>query len=408
MSARFHFRLSEPLPNAAGLGGRRAFQSHGTHPIFRVAHLTSVHRRNDTRIFIKQCRSLAAHGYNVTLVVADGQGADHKDGVAIIDVGCVPGRLNRMLVTARRVFNQAVALDADIYHLHDPELIPVGLKLKRLGKTVIFDSHEATHLQLLAKSYLGPVSRQMLSLAFSLFERYACSKFDGIVTATPFIRDMFLKINPFTVDVNNFPLSGELDGDTPWTAKRDQVCYVGGISGIRGIRQLVQAGASLQSPTRLALAGRFSEPAVEAEVKAQSGWSRVDDLGFLDRAGVRDVLARSVAGMVTLLPAPNHLDSHPIKMFEYMSSGIPVIASNFPLWREIVEGNECGVCVDPLDPKAIAAAIDNMVRHPGIARSMGENGRKAVLEKYNWDTQAARLTDFYGALAHGKQAVTTI
>jgi glycosyltransferase involved in cell wall biosynthesis len=313
-----------------------------------------------------------------------------------------------MFNTTRRMFDQAVALDADIYQLHDPELIPTGLRLKRLGKTVIFDSHEATRRQLLSKPYLGPVSRQVVSTAFSLFERYACSRFDGIITATPFIRDMFLNINPVTVDVNNFPLIGELDGALPWTAKRDQVSYVGGIGAIRGIRELVQAGALLHSPARVNLVGQFSEPAVEAEVKAHPGWSRVNHLGFLDRAGVRDVLARSVAGLVTFLPLPNHLDSHPTKMFEYMSSSIPVIGSNFPLWREIIEGNRCGVCIDPLDPKAIAAAIDCLVTHPDIAKSMGENGRKAVLEKYNWDVQAAKLIDFYGALSHAKHAVATI
>jgi glycosyltransferase involved in cell wall biosynthesis len=341
-------------------------------------------------------------------VVADGKGAERRDGVTIADVGRLQGRLNRRVTTTRRVVEQAVALDADIYQLHDPELIPAGLKLKRLGKTVIFDSHENTHRQLLSKPYLGPLSRQLLSAGFSRFERYACARFDGIIAATLSICDMFLDINPVTVNVNNFPLIGELDGAVPWTAKRDQVCYVGGIGAIRGIREVVAAAALLRSPARLNLAGQFSEPAVEAEVKAHAGWSRVDDLGFLERAGVRDVLARSVAGLVTFLPLPNHLDSHPTKMFEYMSSGIPVIASNFPLWREIIEGNQCGVCVDPLDAHAIAAAIDFLVTHPAAARAMGENGRKAVLEKYNWDVEAAKLTDFYGALCHAKQAVATI
>jgi glycosyltransferase involved in cell wall biosynthesis len=376
--------------------------------MYRIAHLTSAHPRNDPRIFIKQCRTLAAHGYDVTLVVADGKGDERKDGVTIVDVGCLSGRVTRMFTTTQRVFAQAVALDADIYHLHDPELIPAGLKLKRQGKTVIFDSHEDTSRQLLGKPYLDPMSRRLLSAAYCAYERFACSRFDGIIAATPFIRDMFLTINPVTVDINNFPIIGEFDGAMPWAMKSDQVCYVGRISGIRGIRQMVQAGAMLQSGARLKLAGRFSEPVLEAEVRGHPGWRHVTELGTLDRAGVRDVMSHSVAGMVTLLPLPNHVDSLPTKMFEYMSSGIPVIASNFPLWREIIEGNRCGICVDPLDPKAIAAAIDYLVCNPDIAKAMGQRGRHAVLQKYNWGVEAARLTDFYGARSHAQQANATL
>jgi glycosyltransferase involved in cell wall biosynthesis len=374
----------------------------------KIVHLTSAHPRNDTRIFIKQCRTLAAQGYDVTLVVADDLGDEYRDGVRIADVGRLPGRVKRILSTTRRVGDKAIALDADIYQLHDPELLPVGLRLKRRGKKVIFDSHEDVSRQLLGKPYLGPLSRRIVSSAYSIVERYACSRFDGIITATPFIRDNFLKINPVTVDVNNFPMVGELDSGVPWDDKQDEVCYVGGIGSIRGIRELVQAGEYLGSAARLNLVGTFSEPDVEADVKASPGWRRVNAFGFLDRQGVRGVMKRSLAGVVTFHPLPNHLDSLPTKMFEYMSSGIPVIASNFPLWRDIIEGNQCGICVDPLDPKAIAAAIDYVVTHPQAAKAMGENARRAVLEKYNWTVQANKLTDFYGAISHAKQTVAAV
>lgn len=397
----------QPMPDACVRPSGNMFSPQARQSGCRVAHLTSVHGRKDIRILMKQCRTLAAHGYDVTLVVADGNGDEHVDGVTITDVGKLTGRLNRMFVTSRKILGRAIALDADIYHLHDPELIPAGLKLKSMGKIVVFDSHEDTPSQLLGKPYLSPVSRHTLSIAFSLFERYACSKFDAIVTATPFIREKFLKINPLVVDVNNFPMIGELDGGLSWTPKAQEVSYVGGIGAIRGVRQLVQACALLRSPTRLNLAGQFSEPTVEAEVSRLPGWARVNNLGFLDRTRVRDLMGRSLAGIVTFLPLPNHLDSYPTKMFEYMSSGIPVIASRFPLWRKIIEGNQCGICVDPLDPDAIAAAIDYFASHPDTARTMGENGRRAVVKEYNWDAQATKLTDLYGNLRHAKQIFPT-
>ncbi|OKY73764.1 MAG: glycosyl transferase [Desulfobulbaceae bacterium DB1] len=361
-----------------------------------VAHLTTVHPRNDTRIFIKQCRSLAAHGYEVILVVADGQGDDTNGNVRIVDVGHLPGRLNRIFKTTRRVLKRAIELDADLYHFHDPELIPVGLKLKRLGKKVVFDSHEDVPKQLLGKPYLNPLLLRMLSGVFSLFERYACRRFDAIVAATPFIRDKFLAINPNTVDINNFPMLGELaEGEIDWRAKHLQVAYIGGIARIRGIMEVVQALGQVQSDVRLKLGGRFGENGLAQAVQALPGWQRVDALGFIDRAAVRNVLRRSVAGLVTLHPQTNYLDALPVKMFEYMSAGVPVIASNFPLWREIVEGNDCGLCVDPLNPAQIAEAIDFLVNNPERAEQMGRNGQKAVQARYNWGIEEQKLLRFY-------------
>jgi len=331
-------------------------------------------------------------------VVADGLGDEQVDSVRIVDVGRASSRVERALRTTRRVLQAALWLEADVYHLHDPELIPAGLRLKRRGARVVFDSHEDVPAQLRAKPYLGPLARRLLSNGFEAYQRHALRRFDGLIAATPFIRSRLEPIHPNTVDVNNYPVLQEFAGAPDWDGKAMQVCYVGSISAIRGIRELVSACALLRTPARLALAGSFSEPALEREVRAAAGWQRIDAHGHLDRAGVQNVMRRAMAGLVTLHPVINYLDALPVKMFEYMAAGLPVIASRFPLWQDIVEGKGCGICVDPEDPAAIAAAIDHLCSHPDIARRMGENGRRAVHTIYNWTGEAAKLAAFYERL----------
>lgn len=362
-----------------------------------VVHLTSAHPRDDIRIFRKMCMSLATN-YDVSLVVADGRGNDDIcEEVSIFDVGVVEGRISRMTKTTHNVYLKALELDAELYHLHDPELMPIALKLKKKGVKVIFDCHEDLPKQLKSKPYLNGFLKFILPKIFSLYEKFVFSKLDAVIGATPIITEKLSKINDNAVNVNNYPILGELEKQLPWKYKMDEVCYLGGIARIRGASEIVKAMGYLVN-IKLNLAGDIGEQNLAEELKSLDGWNNVNELGFVNRAEAADTLSKSKAGIVTFLPVPNHIDAQPNKMFEYMSAGIPVIGSNYQLWKDIIEGNDCGLCVNPEDPKEIADAINFLISNPDIAEKMGANGLKAVYNIYNWKIEEEKLITLYQEL----------
>ncbi|WP_181388779.1 glycosyltransferase family 4 protein [Pseudoalteromonas sp. meg-B1] len=359
----------------------------------RVAHLTSVHGRFDIRIFRKMLTSLAGK-YNASLIVADGEGDNTTDNIDIFDVGLPTNRLSRMFKTVRKIYDKALELNAEIYHIHDPELIPIGMKLKKKGKVVIFDAHEDLPKQLRSKPYLNKALKWLLPKLFEVYEAIACKKLDAIICATPSIHNKFLKINKQSYTINNFPILGELDNSLGWSNKVNEICYVGGMAEIRGIRELVHSLKYLDN-CRLHLVGRFSEPELEKELKGLTQWTKVVEHGFVDRKGVADILSRCKAGVVTFHKVPNHVDAQPNKMFEYMSAGVPVIASHFPMWKDIIEGENCGICVDPMKPEDIANAINKLLSDDKLAKQMSENGANAVKNVFNWENEEIKLLDIY-------------
>jgi len=363
----------------------------------KVAHLTSVHQYTDTRIFVKECRSLVAAGFEVYLV---SPGAPDKvvDGVHLRGVDAPGrGRLSRMTKTVRLVYKKAVALNAQIYHLHDPELIPLGVILKARGKKVIFDMHEDIPRQILDKQWIPAPFRKIVSTSFDGFQRLALKSLDAVVLAESLYADSLPKSDKYWV-IRNYPLLSELD--TPgldWDSKKHAVCYVGGLTEIRGVVEMVDAIE--KTGAELLLGGKFESDSLKSRVESLPGWQSTTYVGLLDRAGVANVLSQAMAGLVVLHPVPNYMVSEPTKMFEYMSAGIPVIASDFPVWRGIVEDSRCGICVDPTKPEVIASAIKWIVDHPDEAMRMGQNGRRAIENKYNWELEEKKLVALYEKLS---------
>lgn len=366
----------------------------------KIVHLTSVHTALDPRIFQKECRSLARAGFDVTIV-----GPHPNDTVSeqvhIRSVKKHSSRIARMTRTAWRVFQQAKLLDADVYHFHDPELIPVALLLRSHGKKVVYDIHEDYPKDILFKNYLPRWTRRPVAYLAGKIEAAACRHFSALVSVTPAIAARLQSANAKTVIVYNYPYPEELIGENPlpWNQRGMSATYVGTVTLQRGIVEIVRAMELL--PDSLNATLEIAGNTMPDEVKALKGWQRVRFRGLLDLPHTYQMLRNSRVGVVCEHPISTFMDSMPVKLFEYMGAGLPVVASNFPLWRKLLDSIGCAIFIDPFNVREIAHAIEYLLTHAQEAEEMGRRGQIAVIERLNWNTQAPKLVNLYTELVSG-------
>lgn len=368
--------------------------------INKVCILTSVHPPFDTRIFHKQAKTLVSAGYDVT-IIAQHDKDEIVEGIKIIALPKPKNRLQRVFNFTLKVLVLAFKQKADIYHFHDPELIPVGLFLKVVSKKVIYDVHEDYKKSILLSDYLPIYTRKIVAKTVEIIERLSSRWFDIVIAATDDILKNF-SYHKDAVVIHNFPILSKF-AQIKRTSRSDSIfnlIYAGTLTQERGITEIVQSMEYLDSTKNatLILCGEFYPNSYEKKVRALEGFKKVEYLGWITLEEAWFRLGQADAGMVCFHPEENHINAMPNKLFEYMASSLPVIASNFPLWKEIVEDNKCGICVDPLKPEEISKVIDYLIGHPEHMNEMGKNGTRAVLEKYNWEKESFKLLQIYNEI----------
>jgi hypothetical protein len=368
--------------------------------IKKVCHFTSVHPANDIRIYHKECKSLAHNNFEVHLVAIDMLPKSEQN----IFFHAVPSqkeknRLSRIIFRAWKTYKIAKEVNADIYHFHDPELLPYGLVLKWQGKKVIYDAHEDVPRDIMMKSWIPLFLRKPISWAIEKTENFVARRLDKVVTATPYIGKRFENIGANVVIINNFPRLDELTFDQNKNAIKNAtptICYVGLISAERGIIEMLDAIKNLD--VKFILAGKFNNQKIEEQAKSHPSWKKVEYYPHLSRNEIAEVFAKSSLGLCLLHPKETYIHSLPIKLFEYMSGGIPVLASNFPLWKDIIESSKSGICADPYNIKEIEQGIQKIIDIPELMTFMGNNGKETVQNKFNWQTEEEKLIKAYNQL----------
>jgi glycosyltransferase involved in cell wall biosynthesis len=367
----------------------------------KVCHMTSTHPPKDQRIFYKQCVSLAKAGYDVYLVE---QGkTEEVAGVQIVGTQEEnKGRFYRLLKRPRQVYKLAKALDADIYQFHDMELLPYGMKLKRQGKKVVFDYHEDYATRFADSDALpGPKwAKDLIAKLYCWYERRSVQRLDAMISVTPHICERLAKSNPNTVMVTNYPL---LDADT-WKQETQYnkdsmyVAFAGQVSETYRLAFITRALQSIKD-IEFQICGPQRKSDDLEKIQAEDAAHIVNYLGVLPYMEIPAFFSNSRATVV--VPGYNSNSGGTIgtlgcnKIYESMLCGVPVICTDYELWKDMINEHRCGICVNPYDEKQLADAVQYILDHPAEAEEMGKNGRKAVLEAYNWNTQERVLLDLY-------------
>lgn len=369
----------------------------------KVCHLSSIRDSRDLCMFERSCVSLAKAGYE-TYLVAKGESREEK-GVHVIGVGDPPsGRLKRMLLFTRKVYRAALETGAELYQIHDPELLPYALALKRKGKRVVFDSHELYTVLLRSKHYLKCAS--LAARLYGAFERYVLRRIDAVVFPAPWNgRDPFAGVSKRTVMAANYALKNELYARyVPVEHKEPAACFAGVMTPDRGAENMVLAAA--KAGVRLILVGEFEPETYGRSIRVLPEYQNVDFRGILNRERVAAVYQEASMGLCVIPSGGqyNICDTFNMKVYDYMAMGLPVVLSDSLYARRVMEMYRFGLLVDPADTEQIAEAIRYLAEHPEEAARMGQNGRRAIDQAFNWDTQAEKLLELYKDLTGGPDA----
>jgi len=364
-----------------------------------ICILTTVHNPFDSRVFYKEARSLARAGYQVTLL---GQGAPDQeiDGVRLKPLPPRPPAHQawRRWFRLLGVWQRARQEKADVYLIHDPELTLVGLLLKFGGQRVVYDVHEHVPFQILDKDWIPRRVRPVIAWLYDHYERIVAARFDAVIVAFEQIADRFPRARPVVIrNVPDLDLWTPAHPSEPDAEDKLIAVYSGVAQWDRCILELVQAADYIDPALNVEIwiVGRFAVPEYEAQVRAAAG-DRVRIWGYVPHHDIPALLAQTHMGLMSLRPQLNSSVNWPIKLFEYMAAGLPMVMTANPFWFDLADG--CAVQVNIEDPRDIARGITELARDPARRAKMGAQARQHVIQNYHWADQERELIALFTRL----------
>jgi len=319
-----------------------------------------------------------------------------KNGVKIIGVNSVvKSRGTRILKTVLNVFSVVRKIKADIYHFHDPELIWVGILLVLSGNKVVYDVHEDLPADIMDKEWIGnKFLRLIISKFASLVEKTGAFFFHGIATVTTDIAANFPESK--TILLQNLPVLKLIDEIevSQIEHKKKIIIYSGGLTKIRGLKELYQAMNFVDNSAELWILGKWSSLEFENECnEVLLDKNRVVYKGIVSQEDVFAITKLASIGVVPFLPVPNHIAAMPNKPFEYISCKVPIVMSDFPKWKSMF--GSCALFVNSENPVDIAEKINVLLSNETSSKQLGENGREMVENRFCWESEKKNLNELY-------------
>ncbi len=371
----------------------------------KICHITVVHPSfDDPRIFHREIKTLIRAGYDVALITQHDK-AEVIGGLKIIPLPKPKNRFYRMLFLTRKAYRLALEQEADIYHFHNPELLPWMIRLKKkIGAKIIYDVHEDFPNAIRIKYWIPFIFREIAALTFDICEKLFTRFVDYVIVADDNIKERFFPVHKKITTLFNFPrLKYFKNKET--RSNPNLIIHAGSLDELRGGDVMIEAIKLVKNKftqIKLLLIGNIGnlkyKEYLEKKIKDYNMQNNVLILELMPQKDVIQYMKRAYIGLSLLQSVPKFKKNIPQKVFEYMACGIPAVVSNLPPILSFVQDKNCVILVVPDDIKKIASAIEYLIEHPEEARKMGENGRKAIVNKYNWENESKKLLETYEEL----------
>lgn len=363
----------------------------------KIVHISTVHPPYDTRIFYKECASLAKANHEVYLIHTQSKDFDFnkfkKYGVKPIVLDKQKGRIQRILKGTKQALREALKLKADVYHLHDPELLIISNALKKTGATVVYDMHEDNYTSIIQKKYMFKPLRYLIANLFRYYEKKKISKIKLIIAEKYYEKNF-----PAGVRILNYPILNSSTNEISYTNNK-KLLYTGNVTEDRGafIHSKIP---SYMNDIKIKFVGKCNSELAN-QMKLISGKERGIEIKGINEFVSREEIDQEyndrewLAGLAIFPPTEHYMKKELTKFFEYMYAGLPMIVTDFPEWEKFIDKYKCGITVQYNSEKSIKNAINYLIDNPERAKEMGENGRKAIVEELNWSKESKKLLNFY-------------